>query len=116
MKGWVLDPDSGGVKIPESVQQDVKKRLTKHAEKKYAGMYTKLVIRFRGQFCYIDAHLRGEDFVTHLCRLRYFGGNRWSLGFYTYSNEKYELAMFKSGGFFGTPEKGFDIGAMHLRP
>lgn len=115
MKGWVLDPDSGGAKIPEAVQQDVKKRLTKHAEKNYAGTYTKLVIRFRGQFCYIDAHVTGEDFVAHLCRLRYFGSNRWSLSFFTYSHEKYELATFKSGSFFGTAEMGFDIGAMYLR-
>ncbi len=30
---------------------------------------------------------------THLCRLRYFGDNRWSLGFYTYSHNKYELCV-----------------------
>jgi hypothetical protein len=52
----------------------------------------------------------------HLCRLRYFGDEEsWSLGFYTYSNEKYELCMFKNGSFYGTPEQAFAISAMYLQ-
>jgi hypothetical protein len=31
---------------------------------------------------------------THLCRLRYFGGDEWGFAFYAYSSEKYELAVF----------------------
>jgi Tol biopolymer transport system component len=49
---------------------------------------------------------------THLCRLRYFGDEeRWGFAFYTYSNEKYELSVFPSGDFFGTPEEAFDTAA-----
>jgi len=33
----------------------------------------------------------------HLCRLRHFGPDRWSLAFYTYSQERYEPAFFGSG-------------------
>ena len=37
---------------------------------------------------------------THLCRLRYFGDeNNWSMAFFTYSNEKYELSVYPNGQF-----------------
>ncbi len=50
----------------------------------------------------------------HLCRMRYFGPDDWSLAFYTYSNEKYEPCVFHSGDWFGTPEEAFEIGATYL--
>jgi hypothetical protein len=38
--------------------------------------------------------------------LRYFGNEGgWGFAFYTYSNERYELAVFPSGEFFGPPEE-----------
>ena len=36
---------------------------------------------------------------------------RWGFAFYTYSNEKYELSVFPSGDFRGTPEEAFDTAA-----
>lgn len=49
---------------------------------------------------------------THLCRLRYFGpGDRWSFGFYTYSNNRYELSLFPSGDFFGPAEEALRVAA-----
>jgi hypothetical protein len=48
---------------------------------------------------------------THLCRLRYFGGERWGFAFYTYSNERYELSVFPNGEFFGAPEEAFEVSA-----
>lgn len=133
---WVQDPHSGGNKIPESIRLETIKRLERHAEANFAGRYTRLGVRFRGPLCYIDAFTEPlepsdgllksrdetrEEFMTlfremphHLCRLRYFAPDRWSLAFFTYSNEKYEPACFKNGTFFGTPEEGFDIGSMYL--
>lgn len=133
---WVLDPHSGGVKIPKLVQERVRRRLIEYANKKYAGRFTRLDIRFRGVFCYIDAFVepklppgrlprnwpetreqmieRLRKTPLHLCRLRHFQENRWSLDFFTYSNEKYTPSVFPSGEFFGTPEEGFDTGAMYL--
>jgi len=55
-----------------------------------------------------------SDRQIHLCRLRYFDQDRWSIAFYTYSNEKYEPCTFGNGNWFGTPEEAFDIGAIHL--
>ncbi len=111
-KGWVYDPHSGGVKIPEAVREKIRRRILAHAEKHYAGKYSRIEVRFHAQLCYIDAYREPsvspdfdptvfgesrEEYIerlrntpTHLCRLRYFGDeNRWSMAFYTYSNEKY---------------------------
>jgi len=88
-----------------------------------------LDIRFRGQFCYIDAYTEPktsenwpppdwpetrEEYLerlrnapVHLCRLRYFGEDRWGFAFFTYSNEKYELSIYPDGQFLGTPEEAF---------
>jgi hypothetical protein len=130
---WVFDPDSGGQKIPERVKLDVKRRIERLAEDRFAGQYTRLDIRFRGQFCYIDAYQepdatpgwppedwpetrdeyleRLRNTPTHLCRLRYFGGDRWGFAFYTYSNEKYELSVYPDGEFLGKPEDAFLVSA-----
>ena len=56
VRGWVKDPHSGGVKIPERIRERVKTRILKHAETHHAGKYTRIDIRFKGFFCYIDAY------------------------------------------------------------
>lgn len=138
MKTWIFNPHTGGVKISPAKQSEVRKRIERHAASNYAGQYTRLEIKFRGALCYIDAFTepqppspallkatretkeqyreRLRSFPTHLGRLRYFGGDRWSYAFYTYSNERYEPTVFHSGDWFGTPEEAFDIGALYLRP
>lgn len=135
-KRWVFDPDSGGTKIPDAKKREVTQRIEQFAAANYAGKYTRLDIRFRSQFCYIDAYTEPmvtenwppadwsesrEEYVerlrntpTHLCRLRYFGDDRWGFAFYTYSHEKYELAVFPDGDFFGVPEEAFAASAMYL--
>jgi len=138
--GWHFNPDAGGVKIPDSVKPRVEARLRRYAEEHFAGRYTRLDIRFRGQFCYVDAYAEPEppapgwpppgwhetrdemmerlrSSPTHLCRLRYFRDEeRWGFAFYTYSGERYELAVFPSGEFFGPPEDAFEVSArMYLQ-
>jgi len=136
---WVFTPDRGGRRIQEAVQQRTAQRILRYAEQHFAGCYTKLAIRFRGQFCYIDAYTepdppgpswpppdwpetpdqyleRLRNTPIHLCRLRYFGDdNRWGFAFYTYSNERYELSVFPSGEFLGPPEEAFHASAGYLR-
>src|SRR4028118_78283 len=135
---WVKDPNAGGVKISPAVQQQVKQRVLGYTAVHYAGKYTRLDLRFRSHFCYIDAYKEPDclpDFLPkdfpvsreeylermrnspiHPCWLRYVGDEEsWSLGFYTYRNEKYELCMFKNDSFYGTPEKAFTISAMYLQ-
>jgi hypothetical protein len=140
---WVFDASSGGVKISETVKVSTEQRLRDYAETYLAGRYTRLDIRFKGQFCYIDAYTepavpqnwpppdypdypdypetreqmieRLRNTPTHLCRLRYFGGtDRWGFAFYTYSSDKYELSVFPTGEFLGKPEEALAASALYL--
>ena len=134
--GWILDPHSGGVRIPVPMQHKVERRLRAHAEKHYAGRYARLDIRFRGAFCYVDAYrepdkkarpllgsretveqlrARLRNTPIHLCRLHHYGQDEWSLAFFVYSDERYTPCVFRSGSFLGTPEDGVDVGATCLR-
>jgi len=132
---WQQDPDSGGVKINDNVKNELKQRILKFAEENIAGRYTKLDIRFRDKFCYVEAYTEPEDIVikewppdfpetreehiermrntpTHLCRLRYFGDkDEWGLAFYSYAHNKYETSVFPNGKFFGTPELAIETSA-----
>jgi hypothetical protein len=135
---WVFDPNFGGKTIPEPVKRRTEQRLRRFAEQNYAGRFTRLDIRFRGQFCYVDAYTEPEPLTdtwpppdwpetreeyqerlrktpTHLCRLRFFGDEEgWGFAFYTYSNDRYELSVFPSGDFFGPPEEAFRASAVYL--
>ena len=135
-KEWQFNPDSGGITIPEQKRREVNRRLEEYAAENYAGRYTRLDVRFRGKFCYVDAYtepfmpegwppddwpetreqmverLRGTP--LHLCRLRYFGGDEWGFAFYTYSNEKYTFSFFPDGRATGTPEDAFEASAVYL--
>ncbi|MCB8951918.1 MAG: hypothetical protein H6650_07895 [Ardenticatenales bacterium] len=51
-KRWMFDPGSGGKKIPGNIKREVTQRIEEFAAENYAGKYTRLDIRFRGQFCY----------------------------------------------------------------
>jgi hypothetical protein len=134
---WVFDPDSGGKKITPAVQLNTEKRIQKIAKERFEGRYPRLEIRYRGQFCYIDAYIEPvlspnwpppdwpetrEEYAerlrsspVHLCRLRYFGDDQWGFAFYTYSSDKYELSIFPDGQFLGSPENAFIAAAnVHL--
>ncbi len=132
-KQWTFHPNSGGFKIPPAVQADVEKRIHAAAEKEFKGKYTRLEIRFKNQFCYIDAYTepvltdswppanwsetrdgyaeRLRNTPVHLCRLRYFGADHWGFAFYTYSHDKFELSLYDDGQFIGIPEQAFRISA-----
>jgi hypothetical protein len=126
MRGWVFDPHSGGVKMSEQVRKRTVERIERYAAEHFAGLYTRLDIRFRGALCYIDASTEPDEpsesllratgqtreeyeaahraTPLHLCRLRHFAEDRWSMAFYTYSNERYEPCVFRNGTFIGTLE------------
>jgi hypothetical protein len=133
--GWVFAPDSGGRTIPDAVRRRTEERIRRYAAEHFAGKHTRLDIRFRAQFCYVDAYTEPEPLgpdwppqdrpesreelqerlrntPTHLCRLRYFGNEEgWGFAFYTYSGDRYETATFPSGEFLGPPEDAFDAAA-----
>jgi hypothetical protein len=112
---WHFNPHGGGTKIPPAVQARTRARLQEHAGRRYGGTYERLDVRFRGALCYVDAYRDDSPEPLHLVRLRYFGDeNRWTLAFYTYSNERYEPCFFGNNTFHGTPEEGLDVGARYL--
>ncbi|MDQ6693186.1 MAG: hypothetical protein M3014_02015 [Chloroflexota bacterium] len=134
---WAFDPGSGGLQIPERVKVATEQRLREYTREHLAGRFTRLEIRFKGQFCYIDAYTepavpetwppvgypetreqmieRLRNTPTHLCRLRYFGGDdRWGFAFYAYSSEKYVLSTFPSGEFLGKPDEALAASALYL--
>lgn len=133
-KIWVYDPHSGGSKIPDRIKDRIRSRIIAHANKNYAGKYTTLDIRFRNQFCYINAYQEPsasdifvppdtdrEEYLERirktpiqLCRLRYFSEDRWSVAFFSYGKMKYVPCVFDNGTFEGTPEEGLDVGAVYL--
>lgn len=108
-KQWVFSPGSGGVPIKEAVRRRTEQRIRRYAEPHFAGRHTRLDVRFRGHFCYIDAYTEPEPLgpnwprpgspetreqmmerlrntPTHLCRLRYFGReDHWGFAFYKYA-------------------------------
>jgi hypothetical protein len=137
-KIWMHNPHAGGTTIPSEVREEMDRRTRAYAERRYAGAFSRLDIRVHGPLCYIDAYVEPEppsrrllhvlhetraqflnrvrEAPLHLCRLRYFGGQKiWSMAFYTYSNERYEPCTFPNGPFYGTPEEAFEVGAAYLR-
>jgi hypothetical protein len=137
-KVWMRSPHTGGTRISSTVQLDTRRRIMAHAAKHYAGRYSRIEVRFRGAFCYIDAYCEPEpptralldvlgeteqqyydrlrEAPIHLCRMRYFSGRQsWSVAFYTYSHERYEATFYADGSLYGTPEAALDIGAVYLQ-
>lgn len=138
-KMWMFNPNVGGKKIPDVVKFSTKHRIQRYAEEHFAGRYTRLDVHFRGQFCYIDAYTepdaldegsrpahspesreqyleRLRNTPTHLCRLRYFGEDRWGFAFFSYASNQYELSVFPSGEFVGAPEEAFHVSAQMYLP
>ncbi|MGD8239839.1 MAG: hypothetical protein PVH68_14870 [Armatimonadota bacterium] len=130
----VRGPRSGGAKIPDALKLAIEQRILACAEEHFAGKYSRIDVRFRGQFCYVDAYEEPtvspawppadwdetrEQYIErirntpiHLCRLRYLGRqDEWSWAFYTYSNERYEPAVFGDGSGMGPPEDAFMVAA-----
>ena len=114
MAGWYFDPQSGGQDIPPMVQEQIRDRLLRYVERSRPQRKWQLVIRFQKQFCYLDALEPDSAIPTYLCRLRYFGQERWSLAFYTYSNERYQPCVLNSGQWYGSVEEGFETSAVYL--
>jgi hypothetical protein len=110
---WYYNPQSGGNKIPLMLYDKIRKQT--HAYEQTRPWYpdSSLKLRFKSQFCYLDAAKEGEA-PYPLGRLRYFSDDSWSLAFYTYSNERYEPCLFSSGEWFGFLEQAIAICEVYL--
>lgn len=93
--------------IPQSVHEELVRRLEAHAAKHFTRVCRRLEVRFRWPHAYVDAYVNHTWFLpgtkeeekeeirntpTKLCRLRYLPGRRtWGFYFYKASDERYEL-------------------------
>jgi hypothetical protein len=133
MRMWVYNPHTGGKSVPFDVKARTEQRILKYAARHYPGKFIRIDVRFRGALSYIDVYtepgirygsslLSGEtrdqwverlrNTPTHLCRIRYFGGeDRWSFAWYSYAHEKYEPSFLITGKDHGTPEEAFETSA-----
>lgn len=107
MNGWYFNPQSGSTKIPIVMHDQITRRIMCKFEE--LSLKIKPIVRFSGQFCYIDAQEDIYDSPTYLVRMRFFTEEKWSLAFYTYSNEKYTPCVFPDGSCFGTIENAVKI-------
>jgi hypothetical protein len=131
---WQFNPSGGGRPVPDTVRRETRSAILDHGQRYFDGRYREFDVRFKAQFCYVDAYVepaepvadeasadpggtRGEDLeqirssALQLCRLRFFAPDRWSLAIYSYAQERYEASVFADGGFVGRPQDGFDLAA-----
>ncbi len=110
---WVKSAHAGGVKIPPAVAEQTKKEIEACWRREFKGFFKKVFIRFRGQFCYIDADV-GQPVALELCRLRHFQSDDWSVSLYNYSSEGYDPVPMPSGEDTGKAVEGFRLAASFL--
>ncbi len=109
---WCIDPHSGGKKIPPRIYDQIIAQAAAHEAKQEWYPHYKLKLRFKGQFCYLDAYEEGQA-PFPIGRLRYFEDD-WILGFFAYSSETYKPCVFDNGDWFGSLEDAIDICSMYL--
>jgi hypothetical protein len=96
--------------IDQATRTTVTERIIAHVQRGWPRLGTPLV-RFRGQFCYVDAVLSGHRKPTPILRLRYQGSvDRWNIGIYLASDERYTESELPTsfGPKTGTPEQGIN--------
>lgn len=113
-KVWCFDPHGGGVQISPMVQKIITARINNYEVKQSWYPHYQLKIRYKGQFCYLDASKNDDDNFFPIGRLRHFNEDQFSLAFYTYSNEKYSPCTFSNGNWFGSIEDAIDICSVYL--
>jgi hypothetical protein len=89
---------------PPSTKSSLTYRLAARARSRWPTL-TRIEVRFRGAFAYIDAHLPDGE-VLPLCRLRYGGSaTQWGFAIYRASHDAYQDSHLPSGNLVGTPER-----------
>ena len=85
-------------------------RITAHVTAGWPRL-GELLVRHRGQYCYVAATLPGHREPTPILRLRWQGSaDEWAIGIYKASNGQYSENDLpgSSGPATGTPEQGID--------
>lgn len=96
--------------IDQATRTATTRRITAHIRHGWPHL-GKPTVRYRGQFCYVDATLPGHRQPTPILRLRYRGStDHWTIGIWLASRECYTEAELPKtiGPTTGTPEQGVD--------
>jgi hypothetical protein len=92
---------------PASTKTSLAQRVSERARHRWPAL-TRVEVRFRGQFAYLDGHLTDGD-VLPLCRLRYAGSaSTWGFAIYLASKDGYQDSILPNGQFAGSPEDALD--------
>ena len=92
---------------PASTKTSLGQRLNARARDRWPAL-TRVQVRFRGQFAYIDGQLPDGD-VLPLCRLRYSGSaSRWGFAIYRASHDDYQDSYLPTGDSAGSGEDALD--------
>jgi hypothetical protein len=99
---------------PESTRLSLEQQIGEHARTAWPQL-TRLHVRHRGAFAYVDGELPGGEAVN-LMRLRYGGtATRWGFALYNASSDRYEDSLLHTGVFAGSPEDALDCACgVHL--
>jgi len=108
MKRWVYDPQSGGKKISLEHQEEICEQAEAFSKMRPWYSRTRLNLRFKNQFCYIDTLDLTDKKTLPLCRLRNLSRG-WSLALFTYSNERYQPCIFPDGNWEGSLEAAIEL-------
>ncbi|WP_173158626.1 hypothetical protein [Phytohabitans suffuscus] len=93
-------------KVPHTVKTALGDRLQAHRATRWPQL-TDLLLRFRGDYAYIDADEDGDTWP--LCRLRYTGNvDQWGFAIHLASRDGYEDSFLPNGQPTGTPEQAID--------
>ena len=112
---WVFDPHSDDDSVPATLRAETRVRILKASSDLKFTEKNRFDVRFRGSFCYVDAFEQDDPNPTRLLRLRYsVAAKKWSVAFFTYSNDQYTPCMFPSGAFLGNPEDAMPLARLYL--
>ena len=60
MSPWVYNPHAGGRAVPEMLRRELAARLEARARACFGERFSRLEVRFRGPFCYLDLYEEPE--------------------------------------------------------
>lgn len=97
---------NGMARPTDAVKSTLTDRVETHRAARWPQL-TRLVVRFRGDYAYLDADEDGD--IWPLCRLRYTGtADQWGFAIHLASRNGYEDSLLPNGQPVGTPEQAID--------
>ena len=100
--------------VPQTPDQQTRNAVTRRITAHVTAGWPRLgepLVRHRGQYCYVAAHLPGHREPTPILRLRWQGSpDEWAIGIYKASTGQYSENDLPGsfGPATGTPEQGID--------